>query len=332
MSRPFEFDGVVRLTRIGTLYVIFTVVLGFAALNTGNNALYIALTFLLAGLLLSGMASKGGLRHLKIEVRSIDSAWAGKPADGTLHVTNSSKLWNVRDVVIISPELEEPVLVPIITHGQAFDAAARFLFHRRGLVTLTSVDCYTRYPFGFFLKKRRVRISGELIVYPRLLSDEHARARFLARPGEATPINRPGPGTELHGFRDYVRGDSLRHVYWKKSASLGRWIIKQTDIESGRVMHVAIDPYKPPHVSEESFERMVSEAATFIFHTLDTGLDLTMSLPRQRFEAQTGHFPRAIFRALALLEPTHEPTAQFVEGDAVIFSTVQDDAQLDASA
>ena len=47
MSPSFAFDGVVRLTKVGTSYVLFTIVIGFAALNTGNNALYIGLTFLL---------------------------------------------------------------------------------------------------------------------------------------------------------------------------------------------------------------------------------------------------------------------------------------------
>ena len=42
-ASDFPFNGVVRLTRIGTTYVLFTIVIGFAALNTGNNALYIAL-------------------------------------------------------------------------------------------------------------------------------------------------------------------------------------------------------------------------------------------------------------------------------------------------
>ena len=33
-------------------------------------------------------------------------------------------------------------------------------------------------------------------------------------------------------FRDYAPGDSLRQVYWKKSASAGRWIVKQTEIST----------------------------------------------------------------------------------------------------
>ena len=83
LSRPaFEFEGVVRLTSIGTTFVIFTIVIGFAAINTGNNSLYIGLAFMLACLLLSGIASKGGLKHLALELGGIDEAWAGRGRRG----------------------------------------------------------------------------------------------------------------------------------------------------------------------------------------------------------------------------------------------------------
>jgi len=81
MTAPFEFNGVVRLTRIGTTYILGTIVLAIAALNTGNNAIYIGVAFMLACLLLSGLASKGGLKHLQVEIGAIDEAWAGRPAD-----------------------------------------------------------------------------------------------------------------------------------------------------------------------------------------------------------------------------------------------------------
>src|SRR5205823_448165 len=66
-ASTWEFNGVVRLTRIGTTFVLFTIVIGFAAINTGNNALYILLSFMLGCLLLSGIASKGGLKHIVVE-------------------------------------------------------------------------------------------------------------------------------------------------------------------------------------------------------------------------------------------------------------------------
>lgn len=325
---PFEFNGVVRLTKVGTAFIVFTVVIGFSALNTGNNPLYIGLTAMLGCLLLSGMASKGGLKHLEVEVGGMEQVWAGRASDATLRVTNRSRIWNVRDVVIASPDLAEPLLIPVLPRRTGGEFPARFLFRKRGRVELRPVDLYTRYPFGFFFKKRRVGVRSEVVVFPRLLGGAVERARFRPSTGEQTTSNRPGPGSEIHSFREYVRGDSLRHVAWKKSASLGRWIIKQTDADAARTVQVAVDPFRPRGVTEEQFELMVSEAATFIHEALERGLDVVLLLPRTSMRARSAGAGMAMFHALALLEPTLEPFDQTVESSTVVFSLRGGDAAI----
>src|ERR1700742_105765 len=126
----FAFNGVVRLTRIGTGFLVFTFVVGFAALNTGNNSLYIGLAFMLGCLLLSGLASKGGLRHLEVELLGIEDAWAGRPAAGRLRVINRSPIWNVRDIMIVSPDLATSLFLPMISRRSAVEVGAQFLFQR----------------------------------------------------------------------------------------------------------------------------------------------------------------------------------------------------------
>jgi uncharacterized protein (DUF58 family) len=318
-TKAWQFDGVVRLTRIGTSFVLFTVVIGFAAINTGNNSLYIGLSFMLGCLLLSGIASKGGLKHLVVEFDGIDEAWAMRPAHGRLRVINQSRIWNVRDVIITSEELDAPLCIPIIERRGEIVAHAMFRFRRRGLVQLSRVDLYTRYPFGFFLKKRRVRLSGDVIVFPRLLDEDIARDRYRPKDGEVHSSNRIGGGNEIHSFRDYVRGDSLRRVHWKKSASVGRWIIKQTEVEAGRSVHIVVDPYRPRDVSEETFEQMISEAATFLDDALRRDLEVAFSIPHMTIRSDRDGAV-AMFRALALLEATGEPVAQTVDRDSVIFT------------
>ena len=320
MPHAFEFNGVVRLTKVGTAYIFATIVLSVAALNTGNNAIYIGVSFMLGCLLLSGIASKGGLKHLEVEIAAIDEAWVGRAADGVLRIRNRSRIWNVRDVVIVSPDLAAPVLAPLLPRREEVIVPAQFLFHRRGLAEVKTLDSYTRYPFGFFFKKRRLRVHSEVVVYPRIHPDETPRARFRAEDGEQNVEQRPGEGTEIHSFRDYARGDSLRHVYWKKSASLGRWIMKQTEAEAARSVHVIVDPYKPRSVSADDFEEMISDAATFIFDASSRGYDVTLSLPRIDIRARDGQSATPMFRALALLEPVYEPVHQGVERNAVFFS------------
>ena len=327
---PWEFNGVVRLTKVGTTYILGTIVLAIAALNTGNNAIYIGVAFMLGGLLLSGIASKGGLKHLHVEVGAIDEAWAGKPADGTLRVRNASRVWNVRDIVFVSADLATPVVLPLLPRRKEIVIPVQFLFQRRGIAQLTQLDSYTRYPFGFFLKKRRLwrplpsavavplgaaAPTYEVVVYPRIQPESAVQERFRTISGGETSEPRPGEGTEIHSFREYARGDSLRHVHWKKSAALGRWIMKQNEAEGAHAIQVAVDPYKPRNVPDDDFEEMISDAATFIFDATTRGFDVTLSLPRVDVRSREGQF-----RALALVDAMHEPVELIVDRNAIYFS------------
>ncbi len=323
---PFAFNGVVRLTRVGTSYVILTLVIGFAALNTGNNALYIGLTFLLGCLLLSGIASKGGLKHLRVALGTVGQPWVGKPQPAVLRLRNDSPIWNVRDVVVCGDDLE-PALVPVIPRRNTIELAVTLKFSKRGRVALNRLDFYTRYPFGFFLKKRRIPIDGELVVFPRLLEDEDARLRFRPDDYGDVAANRLGGGSEIHSFREYARGDSLRHVAWKKSASLGRWIIKQTEADAARNVHVVFDPFKPHGMSDDAFEELVSAAATFIYRASQRGLDVSLSLPRVTVHSKNDDVTE-LLRTLALIEPAYEPFAIPYDRHAVVYAAGRrDDAK-----
>jgi uncharacterized protein (DUF58 family) len=316
----WEFNGVVRLTKVGTTYILGTVILAIAAVNTGNNAIYIAVTLMLGCLLLSGMASKGGLKHLSVEIEGLDDAWAGRPADGSLRIRNKSRIWNVRDVVLVSEAFVAPVFMAIVPRRAEVLVKGAFLFPRRGLAHVSAIDSYTRYPFGFVLKKRRLRVESEVIVYPRILSEDAVPDRFRAIIGDDSAAGRVGPGSEVHSFREFVRGDSLRQVHWKKSASLGRWIIKQQEADAARSLHIVVDPYKPRQVSEQLFEEMISEAATLVYQAVGDGLDVTLSLPRVTLRARENESAEPMFRALALLEAEHEPVYQLMDHHSVLFS------------
>jgi uncharacterized protein (DUF58 family) len=311
---------VVRLTRVGLTYILATIILAVAAINTGNNAIYIAVTLMLGCLLLSGLASKGGLKHLSVEIEGIDEAWASKSAHGTLRIRNDSRIWNVRDVVLVSEALASPVLIPIVRKRSELTVEASFLFPRRGLAHVSGIDSYTRYPFGFVLKKRRLRAESEVVVYPPILADDAPRQRFRPVLGEEDVAGRPGAGNEIHSFREYVRGDSLRLVHWKKSASLGRWIMKQTEADAARSLHVVVDPYKPRGTSDEEFELMIASASTLVYHAVRREMDVTLSMPRVTLRARQGESAAPLFRALALLEAEREPVHQLLDRNSLLFS------------
>jgi uncharacterized protein (DUF58 family) len=318
--RPFEFEGVVRLTKLGAGYLFACFVIGFAALNTGNNSLYIALSTMLGLLIVSGIASKDGLRAIEVEALHLGEAWAGKPASGTLRIRNRSRIWTVRDLIVTGPHLSEPLFVPEIERRGTIDATAGFLFERRGRVSLARVDLYTRFPFGFFTKKRRIRLDGGAIVYPRLLADRALRDELAPATGDRSPRNAPGAGSELFAFRDYVRGDSLRHVHWKKSASVGRWVMKQSQQDANPIVAITFDPFMPHGGDRESFERLVCEAATAVRDAIDDGYDVHFHLGRQASLVGASDRGRAAWEALALVEPQLEAPVPFTGPGVVLFS------------
>jgi len=317
--KSIEFNGVVRLTSLGTAYLLLTVTVGFAAINTGNNSLFIGLAFMLGVLLLSGLASKGGLKGIEIELVELDEAWAGEPTPGLLILHNRSKIWSARDIVLILSELEEPVFVPVLPGKSRTTVPATFLFPKRGRIELTRVDLYTRYPFALFVKKRRVRLNAQTVVFPRLLSHRE-RQPFIPVEGDFVASNRVGPGAEIFAFRDYVRGDSLRQLHWKKTASLGRWIIKQSELDANRSVQIALDPYLPPGVSEERFEEMVSAAATMLNDALKARIEVVLSMPGIELRGSGPTVRRPMFEALAMVTPVGTPADFAPHPDMMLFS------------
>jgi len=81
-----------ELTREGIVYVLSILVIGIAALNTGNNLLFIVVAAMLAAVLVSGIASTIVLFGLSLNVALPDYVFAGKPCLATITVRNRGSL------------------------------------------------------------------------------------------------------------------------------------------------------------------------------------------------------------------------------------------------
>lgn len=80
----FDYD----VTSVGIAYVLVALVIGVAALNTGNNLLYIIVAAMLAAIFVSGVASAIVLRELELDVRLPQHVFAGKPVSGRIVLAN----------------------------------------------------------------------------------------------------------------------------------------------------------------------------------------------------------------------------------------------------
>ena len=80
-----------RPTREGAWFLLLIVAVVLAALNTGNNLLYMVLGSLLGALVLNNVLAEWNLRGVRVARRLPDEAWAGRSASGTIQVHNARR-------------------------------------------------------------------------------------------------------------------------------------------------------------------------------------------------------------------------------------------------
>lgn len=94
-----------ELTREGLAYIGLVVLVGVAALNTGNNLLFIILSALLAAILVSGVASAAVLRSLELEITVPDRVFARTAVLARIVVRNTRRFLPVLSVAVVAPAL-----------------------------------------------------------------------------------------------------------------------------------------------------------------------------------------------------------------------------------
>src|SRR5216684_3381456 len=100
-----------EVTRAGAVYVLVTLVIAIAALNTGNNLLYIVVAAMLAAILVSGVVSALVLRWLELDVRLPEHVFAGRAVAGRIALRNPNRFLPSFSVQVVSarPTKKKPV-------------------------------------------------------------------------------------------------------------------------------------------------------------------------------------------------------------------------------
>jgi uncharacterized protein (DUF58 family) len=95
----FDYD----VTFIGMVFCVAAVLIGVAALNTGNNLLYIIVATMLAALLVSGLASAMTLRETELDIHLPEHVFAGKPVAARIVLRNWRRWIPCFSVTVIPP-------------------------------------------------------------------------------------------------------------------------------------------------------------------------------------------------------------------------------------
>jgi Protein of unknown function DUF58 len=274
-----------KVTREGLVYIAGTLVVALAALNTGNNLLFMVLACLLAGILISGLLSRVVLGGVDVRLELPEHIFAQRTVLAIAELTNNKQMTPSFSVSLIDeatsksrknapadsahPILDRPVYFPYIPHQQIARQTVELTFPRRGVYRQEALGLRTKFPFGFLQKTRRAESPIEVVVYPRIQPTEEFYEILPLVTGELESYQR-GRGNDLYAIRDYQFNDSARHVDWKASARIGSLQVKEFAREDERRVMLVFDPYAGPKgiasLDADQFERAVTLCAGLAWH------------------------------------------------------------------
>lgn len=306
-----------KFTREGKYYLGITLGVGFAAINTGNNLLYLLLGMLLSLIVVSGAMSDLSLRHLTVTRRLPTRAQVGRAHLVEIEVFNHkgrvpSYAIEVEDLRSGQPADKRCFFLKI-SPTSAQVAAYRRTPARRGRDRHTGFRIATRFPFGLFEKSREVESEGELIIYPavdpvRLPMEDRGR-----NIGGVGSIGR-GTGDDTFGLRLMREGDDPRDIYWRKSTMSDQIVLRERSRETRPDVELTIDTVRPKGADETfdaTFEKRIREVASRAVAHIKRGdgvMIRTTVGERARADRSLGSDP--VLRFLALLETVDEERAK----------------------
>jgi len=209
-----------RFTREGKYFVALTLAIGFAAINTGNNLLYLLLGMMMSLIVGSGVLSELSLQKLTVERRPPDRIFAGSPFLMGIALCNPRKRLpsfsiEVEDM-LGGDALERRCYFLKTPAGRTQVTSYRHSFDRRGAYRFTGFRVSTRFPFTFFRKSRELDQAGEVLVFPAVFPVTPPASDAESPSEQHThKLDRRG---DFFALREYQEGDDPRDIHWRKSA------------------------------------------------------------------------------------------------------------------
>ena len=306
-----------KFTREGKFFVGITLGVGFAAINTGNNLLYLLLGMLLALIIVSGLMSELSLRDLTVVRRLPMRAQVGRPHLGEIEVCNHkgrvpSYAIEVEDLRAGQPADKRCFFLKI-SPKSAQVAAYRRTPAKRGRDKHVGFRIATRFPFGLFEKSREVPAEGELIIYPAV-DQVNLPVMTAGRYSGGDAAFGRGHGDDYLGLKLLREGEDPRDIHWRKTAAVGQLVARERARDARPDVVLPLDVIRPDDAKDEwfnAFERKIRDVASrAVAHVkrFDAVTIKTTSTDAVRADRSTGADP--LLRFLALVESVPMSTAQ----------------------
>lgn len=298
--------------------------IGLAAINTGNNLLYLMLAMMLSLIVLSGILSERTLKLLQVKRRLPQHVFAGSPATAYFSIANlktRSPSFSLRFLDVIEGQpLDRGVHVLHVPPGGSLLRSYLFTVPRRGPYRIDAIKVSTRFPFSLFVKSLTQPLESEIVVYPKITPLPQLILKELRGLGheQQQPLPQRGQGWDLYNLRWYQPGDDSRSIHWRTTARTNALVVRETEAEAPCRVTVILPTDHPPPPdfllpeeqgrSEALFEQAVEIAASLARHFEKAGYAVGAYIGAQHIPSEPGvRNLHRILRTLGLCTPAPTP-------------------------
>jgi len=295
LRERFEWKRQIRkldVTRSGKWYIALTIALGVTALASGNNAIYLIESLLLAGLILSGIQSERQVSAVRVEFIRVQAKAREATSDWiVVHNEDRRTLFCLEIGEWKNGVFHTLAFFPKIRGLETVRTRSTQEIPRRGTYRWDGFAIATSYPFGFARKIKVVRKPGERVIWPTPISTR--------RKNGSDPVGERG---NRNPEIDVVEGE-IRKYEWTDDA---RMIVANQSLRGlGSMVRNRRPVLKEPEIvldlrkeCGDAFENSVRKAASHFYQAENADLILLNAHGRKKVIGK-----QAALTALALAEP-----------------------------
>jgi len=216
-----------------------TLLLGFAAVNTGNNLLYLLVSALLGFMAVSGWLGQQNLRKLCLSLVLPQEIFVGQPALVGVRLHNQRRRL---PAFLIRVELgnEQPLFPQVAAAGHE-ETCLLLSFPQRGQQQIDDIWLSSCFPINFFVRSTRVSLNQSLVVFPQPLPMPVIQGEGYSEQRTQYTSARGGDSGDLRSIHDYQGGEPLKSIHWKLSARHDNFKVKQHEGQAARPLIIELE-------------------------------------------------------------------------------------------
>ena len=165
---------------------------------------------------------------------------------------------------------ESEVFFGRIGRKSSKEGKMNLIFYERGINHIREMILYSRFPFNFFVRCKKIPVDYEVVVFPKPVKSSESARSYSLNEAEGSAAKDNYASEELSSIRNYEYGDSLRLIHWKHFAKSDE--LKAKNFSGGLTAPVVIDMSGLDFVSESEISAAAYDIIDLIKKDIPVGL------------------------------------------------------------